>query len=297
MPQLIAKYLFSKLLVSPVVRESMARLHAMSGMDVLLLDDLGVMRLSIPRHPSISFVHLLQSYPETDRLFRETRQAALAKKKDLHQIGVHEVVCEITAETQTAGYLLLSGYRCDPADNDFQSTRELWRRLVRSGLPIRWTDWYRAWSRLPSLTAEQQSAWYATVSLYIRHVLQGMKKAEEPLDAVLPPLVQEAQQRIQDEYAKPLRMQQVAADLGVCPEHLSRSFHATTGMRFGEFLAETRISAACDALAETDDPISQIAHKCGFSTLSRFNRCFRKHRETTPRSWRKRARVQRRSVA
>lgn len=296
MPQFIAKYLFSKLQVSPALRESMERLHAISGMDVLLLDDLGVMRLSIPRHPSISFVHLLQSYPETERLFRETRQASLAKKKKTHQIGMHEIVCEITAETETAGYLVISGYRCHQEDTDFQSTRELWRRLVRSGLPVRWTDWFRAWSRMPSLTPEQQAAWFSTVSLYIRQVLQGMKKAEEPLDAGLPPLVQEARQRIQDEYHRPLRMQAVAADLGVCPEHLSRSFHAATGMRFGEFLAETRISAACDALSETNDPISQIAHKCGFSTLSRFNRCFRKHRDTTPRSWRKRARVQRRSL-
>ena len=290
MAQIIAKYVFSKLMASPALRECMHRLHAISGMDVLLLDDLGSIRLTVPRHPSIAFGQLMRMHPETEIRFRQMRQAALAGKP-IAQLGVHQIVYTIPAERDIAGYVVLSAYRQADHDNvDLASTREVWRRLARAGVPVRWTDWFRAWSALPAYNKEQQIAWTETVALSMRHVLHRVEKTEQIENVVAwPAFVQEACRRIRESYDTPLRMHAIASDLGVCPEHLSRSFHRATGVRFGEYLAETRIGAACDALATTSAAISEIAHQCGFSTLSRFNRCFRKHRDTTPRAWRKRA--------
>ena len=291
MPHVLAKYLFSKLLVSPRLRASMEALYAISGMDVLLLDSLGVIRLAVPRQPSLGFVQLLRASPETDRRLREVRQAGLTGQV-VDVLGFHEIVYEIPAEQVIAGYLVLSGYRRELEDVDLQSTRELWRRLVRAGLPVRWTDWFRTWSALPALSKGQQTAWRDTMSLHVRQVLQRLEKAESTAETAWPSLVRQASERIQAEFEMPLRMKAVASDLGVCPEHLSRVFHQATGMRFAEYLAETRINAACEALVQSTDPIAQIAHRCGFSTISRFNRCFRKHRDTTPRAWRNRAQYQ-----
>ncbi len=293
MSQIITKYLFSKLLASPSLRDCMRRLHAISGMDVLLLDDLGSMRLSVPRHPSVSFVQLLRSHPETEVKFREVRQSGLAGKPMPH-LGLHEIVYTILAEREISGYLVLSGYRHADHDNvDLSSTREVWRRLARAGVPMRWSDWFQAWSALPAYNREEKQAWSDTLALFMRQVLQRMENPEPIADvAVWPSMIQETCRRIRESYDTPLRLHTIASDLGVCPEHLSRTFHKSTGMRFAEYLAETRIGAACDALVSTPTPVSQIAHQCGFSTLSRFNRCFRKHRDTTPRAWRKRARFQ-----
>ena len=293
MSQIITKYMFSKLLASPALRDCMKRLHAISGMDVLLLDDLGSVRVSVPRQPSIAFVQLLRTHPETELRFREVRQAALAGKP-MARLGLHEIVYTIFAESEISGYLVLSGYRNADHDNiDLTVTRDVWRRLARVGVPVRWSDWFRAWSALPAFSNEQYTAWAETVAMSMRQVLQRMEKVEWVEDvAVWPTFVQEACRRIRESYDTPLRLHTMAKELGVCPEHLSRTFHQATGMRFAEYLAETRIGAACDALAASPTPISVIAHQCGFSTLSRFNRCFRKHRETTPRAWRKRARFQ-----
>lgn len=294
MSQIITKYMFTKLLASAALRDCMQRLHAISGMDVLLLDDLGSIRLTVPRHPSIAFVQLMRAHPETEIRFREIRQAALAGKP-IAKLGLHEIVYTILAEGAIGGYVVLSGYRNADHDNvDLQSTREVWRRLARAGLPVRWSDWFRAWAALPAFSKEQQAAWTETVSLFMRHVLQRMEKTESVAEvAVWPTFIQETCRRIREEYDTPLRLHALATEFGICPEHLSRTFHQSTGMRFAEYLAETRIGAACDALITTPAPISQIALQCGFSTLSRFNRCFRKHRATTPRAWRKRARFQR----
>jgi AraC-like DNA-binding protein len=295
MPEIISKYLFSKLLASPALREAMQRLHAISGMDVLFVDDLGIVRLAVPRQPSMPFVQLLRSYPETELRMRELRQAVLAGKQG-EQLGYHEMVYRISAENETAGYVVLSGYRSTGYEEvDLKNTREVWRRLARSGLPVRWSDWSRTWLALPVFTKDQEAAWRATLALYMRRVLARVEKAPASEATDWPILVQETCRRIREAFDTPLRLHAVARELGVSVEHLSRTFHRATGMRFAEYLAETRIGAACDALSASDDPISEIAYRCGFSTLSRFNRCFRQHRQITPRAWRKRAQFPRKA--
>jgi len=299
MPRIISKYVFSKLVVAPALRDCMQRLHAISGMDVLLVDDLGVIRLAVPRQPEVPFVQLLRSHAETDIRLREMRQATLAGRRSSGTaLGYHEMVHPVLAEGEIAGYLVLAGYRSADYDEiDLVHTRETWRRLARAGLPVRWTDWLRAWSLLPAWTKSQQEAWRTTLALYMAQVLVRLEKVtEEPEATDWPELVEAAARRIRESFDTPLRMQAVAAALGISPEHLSRSFHRATGMRFAEYLAETRIAAACEALANTTDTIAYIAHKCGFSTISRFNRCFKKHRRVTPRAWRKRSRYQPRAA-
>lgn len=293
MPQIITKYLFSKLQASPTLRVCMERLHAISGMDVLLLDDLGRVRLTVPRHPSVAFVQLMRTHAETEERFRKMRQASLTGKASA-ELGFHEIVYTIVIEGENCGYVLLSGYRnASYEDKDHTVTRACWRGLARAGVSVRWSSWYAAWSALPALTKTQQMAWNETVAMSIRQVLQRMERAEDDMEVdAWPRSVQETCRRIRDAYDTPLRLYSIAADLGLCSEHLSRIFHQATGMRFTEYLAETRIAAACDALATSSTPISKIAYQCGFSTLSRFNRCFRQHRGTTPRSWRKRAQRQ-----
>lgn len=295
MPPIITKYVFSKLLTSPLLKESMQHLHAISGMDVLLLDDLGGTRLTVPRQPSVSFVQLMRADSETGRSFRKIRQATLTGNVRAH-IGVHEIVYTISVEGAVAGYILLSAFRNhDPENRDLKITREIWRRRARAGLPVRWSEWFEAWSALPDLTQEQQHAWRETIALFMREVLQRIERRESDREQGLtawPPLVQQTCERIREAYDTPLRLFVIAKEFGVSPEHLSRTFRQTTGLCFGEYLAEARIGAACEALSSSPTPISQIAHQSGFSSLSRFNRCFRKHRGITPRSWRKRARLQ-----
>ena len=48
-----------------------------------------------------------------------------------------------------------------------------------------------------------------------------------------------------------------------------------------------RISKACEMLAETELPVSEIALLCGFGGISQFNRSFRADTGTTPRDYRK----------
>lgn len=66
----------------------------------------------------------------------------------------------------------------------------------------------------------------------------------------------------------------------------SRHFGKFTGMSFGKFVSEIRISNACLLLHSTERSISEIALASGFSNLSNFNRLFRQSKGIPPSKYR-----------
>jgi len=75
--------------------------------------------------------------------------------------------------------------------------------------------------------------------------------------------------------------------------HLSKSYFMTcfkraVGIGAIEHLTHLRINAACDALADTNTLVSEIAFSCGYSNLSNFNRQFKQIMGCSPKEYRKR---------
>ncbi len=58
-----------------------------------------------------------------------------------------------------------------------------------------------------------------------------------------------------------------------------------------DYVNAMRIAYACELLTETAKSITEVAMESGFSTLSHFNRQFRKLQRTTPTRFRKSARA------
>lgn len=78
--------------------------------------------------------------------------------------------------------------------------------------------------------------------------------------------------------------------------HLSKSyfmscFKKAVGMGAIEHLTHLRINAACDALSDTNQMISEIAFTCGYSNLSNFNRQFKQIMGCSPKEYRKRKNI------
>ena len=57
-------------------------------------------------------------------------------------------------------------------------------------------------------------------------------------------------------------------------------------MTFQEFVADVRISRACELLGSTSLSVTEIALECGFGEMTTFNRTFKKYRDTTPTKYR-----------
>lgn len=85
---------------------------------------------------------------------------------------------------------------------------------------------------------------------------------------------------------KELTRDSVAKVVHMSGSGFSRFFKSHTGMTFHDFVADVRISRACQFLASTEMSITEIALECGFGELTTFNRTFRRFRDTTPSSYR-----------
>ncbi len=68
--------------------------------------------------------------------------------------------------------------------------------------------------------------------------------------------------------------------------HFSRLFREFTGTSYVEFLAQAKLNLATQLLAEPSLTITDVALQSGFGSLSTFNRCFQRYRNTTPTHFR-----------
>ena len=92
---------------------------------------------------------------------------------------------------------------------------------------------------------------------------------------------------LKQHYAEPLTVEEAADCAGYSPAHFMRLFKEATGQTFVHFLNDYRLACASYRLAETEDPISQIAEECGFNNFSYFIRLFRQKYSVSPGHYRK----------
>lgn len=110
--------------------------------------------------------------------------------------------------------------------------------------------------------------------------------------SALPVRVTHAVRLIKDHYTEALTLGEVASQVGVSRERLSRLFHDTLGITFSAYLSEVRLAEARNQLSGSSSRITEIAFSCGFQSLSQFNRCFRNIEGITPTEYRKRNAMQ-----
>ncbi len=95
---------------------------------------------------------------------------------------------------------------------------------------------------------------------------------------------------IQEHYAEPITIGQLADLCGFSQVHFMNIFKAAMGCTCIEYLVEYRLARAALDLQETDHCIMQIALDNGFQNTSYFNRSFKHQYAMTPSAFRKRPR-------
>jgi len=87
---------------------------------------------------------------------------------------------------------------------------------------------------------------------------------------------------------RPASVAVIAAELGVSRATLYRDFRSAFGCTPGDYLRETRIQVAIDALGKSRRPVGDIAAECGFYDQSHFDRLFRLALGVSPTEYRMR---------
>jgi len=79
---------------------------------------------------------------------------------------------------------------------------------------------------------------------------------------------------------------ELAAECGMSPRHLIRTFKNTLGMTLSDYIAAAQIERAKDQLKQGDMLIKVIAHSCGFQSAAAFSAAFRQATGMTPKAFR-----------
>ena len=82
----------------------------------------------------------------------------------------------------------------------------------------------------------------------------------------------------------------LAAMGGMSESQFSRFFKRNTGNSFTDHVTKLRISRACDLLANSTLPVTDVCYEVGYTNISNFNRNFRRQRGSTPSEYRRLAR-------
>lgn len=110
-----------------------------------------------------------------------------------------------------------------------------------------------------------------------------------PLSDPVPssPYVIKAVMYIRKNYARALRVGEVADHCHISSAHLSRLFREQTGFTIVDFLSLQRIQAAKEMLLHTSSTLEEITHAVGFYDLQHFSRTFVRYTGLRPSAFRK----------
>jgi two-component system response regulator YesN len=96
----------------------------------------------------------------------------------------------------------------------------------------------------------------------------------------------QAKEYIRANYSKQITLEDVARDINISPQYLSKLFKEETGENFIDYLTGIRIKIAKSLLEEDKLSIKEIAHHVGYGDPNYFSRIFRKVVGVTPTEYR-----------
>lgn len=103
--------------------------------------------------------------------------------------------------------------------------------------------------------------------------------------------LRELQGWIADNLDADLSVAALAARVFMSPRNFARAFGAEVGETPGAYVEAVRVERARAALEAGDEPIEDIARRCGFGTVETMRRAFRRRLDTSPSEYRARFRT------
>ena len=87
-------------------------------------------------------------------------------------------------------------------------------------------------------------------------------------------------------FREEVSLAQIASIANMTPNAFCRYFKQRTGKAFTVFLNEIRVESAAKLIAGSTENFGNIAHECGFNSISYFNRQFKRIMQTSPMAYR-----------
>lgn len=112
--------------------------------------------------------------------------------------------------------------------------------------------------------------------------VMGVSSVSVDRDPTLPQPLKLALELMYNNIEEPLRMNEVAACVGISTRQLERQFYRHVNATPSRYYLELRLTRARQLLQQTNKSLADIAVACGFVSISHFRRCFREFFEIAP---------------
>ncbi|NOU70720.1 response regulator [Paenibacillus sp. LMG 31458] len=101
-------------------------------------------------------------------------------------------------------------------------------------------------------------------------------------------LIKKALNYIHAHFAEEIHLADIANELFITPNYLSRLFRQETGQSFSDYLTRIRINKACSLIVESNMKVYQIGDALGYPNSRYFSEWFQKNTGISPVEYRKR---------
>ncbi|MDR3221861.1 MAG: AraC family transcriptional regulator [Candidatus Accumulibacter sp.] len=118
-------------------------------------------------------------------------------------------------------------------------------------------------------------------------ILHEIKNSMNEKDARGNELISQIKQIVNAGISQGLRVSEIAGQVGLSHEYISRQFRKHTGQTLISYINSMRLQVCLAMLKNTNMPLKQVAAECGFKNLCYFYTMFKKHFSMTPREIRR----------
>ena len=132
---------------------------------------------------------------------------------------------------------------------------------------------------------ENVNAMLRILVVELLRLMEGADDGEDKRRKVNNTQILPALEYVKVEYAKAIRIEELAKLCHMSETHFRRVFETCMNMSPMDYINLTRVQNACELMTKTDDSMDIVACKVGFATTSTFNRNFKKFLNTSPYQW------------
>ncbi len=136
------------------------------------------------------------------------------------------------------------------------------------------------------LSAADSAGPIAAEGLALELLVELARVGTTKTEPAMPAWLVAAEEQIRERYRAGITVGEIARELGVNPATLARGYRRRFGCSIGERVRRLRVEHAARELAETDEPLSEIALRAGFYDQSHFTNVFRRTLGVTPAAYR-----------
>ncbi|MEM8792327.1 MAG: AraC family transcriptional regulator [Pseudomonadota bacterium] len=131
----------------------------------------------------------------------------------------------------------------------------------------------------------------SATQLVVQHLLRHHSTLTRPREQVGPKLTRRSLDRaleyIEANLGEDVSLTAIASAACVSPHHFLRAFKEAMGDTPHRYVVFRRVELCRELLTTTDQPISEIAYTCGFSSQAHMTTTFRRSTGTTPATYRR----------